>query len=47
VNNAGVLHIGTAEQITEEQWDEIRGAWRLSRAALPSLRKAGGGFWKN
>src|SRR6516164_10241013 len=22
VNNAGVLHVGTAEQITEEQWDE-------------------------
>jgi NAD(P)-dependent dehydrogenase (short-subunit alcohol dehydrogenase family) len=48
VNNAGVLHIGTAEQITEEQWNEtfninVRGAWRLSRAALPYLRKAGGG----
>ncbi|MFZ0862312.1 MAG: SDR family oxidoreductase [Candidatus Sulfotelmatobacter sp.] len=48
VNNAGVLHIGTAEQITEEQWDEtfnvnVRGLWRLSTAALPYLRKAGGG----
>jgi NAD(P)-dependent dehydrogenase (short-subunit alcohol dehydrogenase family) len=21
VNNAGVLHVGTVEQITEEQWD--------------------------
>jgi NAD(P)-dependent dehydrogenase (short-subunit alcohol dehydrogenase family) len=48
VNNAGVLHIGTVEQITEEQWDEtfninVRGVWLLSRAVLPHLRKAGGG----
>jgi len=48
VNNAGVLHVGTAEQITEEQWDEtfnvnLRSPWLLSRAALPYLRKAGGG----
>jgi NAD(P)-dependent dehydrogenase (short-subunit alcohol dehydrogenase family) len=48
LNNAGVLHIGTAEQITEAQWDEtfninVRGLWLLSRAALPAMRKAGGG----
>src|SRR5215469_15301459 len=48
VNNAGVLHIGTADQITEEQWDEtfdinVRGLWQLSKAALPHLRQAGGG----
>ena len=48
LNNAGVLHIGTAEQITEKQWDEtfnlnVRGLWLLSRAVLPHLRKAGGG----
>jgi NAD(P)-dependent dehydrogenase (short-subunit alcohol dehydrogenase family) len=48
VNNAGVLHVGTVEQITEEQWDEtfnvnVRGLWLLSRAALPVMRKAGGG----
>src|SRR5579872_5484042 len=48
LNNAGVLHIGTAEQITEEQWDEtfnvnVRAVWLLSRAALPAMRKAGGG----
>ena len=48
LNNAGVLHIGTAEQITEAQWDEtfntnVRGLWLLSRAALPPMRKAGGG----
>lgn len=48
LNNAGVLHVGTAEQITEEQWDEtfrvnVRGVWLLSRAVLPAMRKAGGG----
>ena len=48
LNNAGVLHIGTAEQITEEQWDEtfnvnVRAVWLLSRAVLPPMRKAGGG----
>jgi len=48
LNNAGVLHIGTVEQITEEQWDEtfnvnVRGLWLLSRAVLPHMRKAGGG----
>jgi meso-butanediol dehydrogenase / (S,S)-butanediol dehydrogenase / diacetyl reductase len=48
LNNAGVLHIGTAEQITERQWDEtfntnVRGLWLLSRAVLPAMRKAGGG----
>jgi NAD(P)-dependent dehydrogenase (short-subunit alcohol dehydrogenase family) len=48
VNNAGVLHVGTAEQVTEEKWDEIfnintKAVWRLSTAALPYLRKAGGG----
>jgi NAD(P)-dependent dehydrogenase (short-subunit alcohol dehydrogenase family) len=48
VNNAGVLHIGTAEQITEDQWDQtfdvnVRGVWLLSRAVLPHMRNAGGG----
>src|SRR6202167_5200524 len=48
LNNAGVLHIGNVEQITEEQWDEtfnvnVRGLWLLSRAVLPAMRKAGGG----
>lgn len=48
VNNAGILHIGTAEQITEEQWDEtfsinVRGLWMLSRSVLPHMRKSGGG----
>jgi NAD(P)-dependent dehydrogenase (short-subunit alcohol dehydrogenase family) len=48
LNNAGVLHIGTVEQITDEQWDEtfnvnVRGPWLFSRAVLPAMRKAGGG----
>ena len=48
VNNAGILHIGTAEQITEAQWDEtfnvnVRGLWLLSRSVLPYMRKEGGG----
>jgi len=48
VNNAGVLHPGTVEQVTEQQWDEtfntnVRGLWLLSRAVLPHMRKAGGG----
>jgi NAD(P)-dependent dehydrogenase (short-subunit alcohol dehydrogenase family) len=48
LNNAGVLHVGDAEHITEEQWDEtfnlnVRGLWLLSRAVLPRMRKAGGG----
>jgi len=48
LNNAGVLHIGTAEEITEAQWDQtfnvnVRGVWLLSTAALPHMRKAGGG----
>jgi len=48
LNNAGILHVGNAEQLTEDQWDEtfnvnVRGVWLLSRAALPHIRKAGGG----
>jgi NAD(P)-dependent dehydrogenase (short-subunit alcohol dehydrogenase family) len=48
LNNAGVLLIGNAEQITEDQWDHtfnvnVRAVWLLSRAALPFMRKAGGG----
>ncbi len=48
LNNAGVLHVGNAEQISEEQWDHtfnvnVRAVWLLSRAVLPHLRKAGGG----
>jgi NAD(P)-dependent dehydrogenase (short-subunit alcohol dehydrogenase family) len=48
LNNAGILHLGNAEQITEEQWDHtfnvnVRAVWLFSRAALPHMRNAGGG----
>lgn len=48
VNNAGILHIGTSEQISEAQWDEtfninVRGLWLFSRAVLPPMRNSGGG----
>jgi NAD(P)-dependent dehydrogenase (short-subunit alcohol dehydrogenase family) len=48
LNNAGVLLPGTAESISEEDWERtfevnVRGLWLLSRAVLPHMRKAGGG----
>lgn len=52
LNNAGVLHAGNAEQITVDQWDQtfnlnVRAVWLLSRAALPHMRRAGGGSIMN
>jgi NAD(P)-dependent dehydrogenase (short-subunit alcohol dehydrogenase family) len=48
VNNAGTLHVSTIETIREEEWDRVmevnvKGPFLMSRAALPELRKAGGG----
>lgn len=48
VNNAGVLLPGTAESLTETEWDQthninVRAVWRLSRAVLPHMRSTGGG----
>lgn len=48
VNNAGVLLPGTAESLTEGDFDQtfnvnVRGLWLLSRAVLPHMRAAGGG----
>ena len=48
VNNAGVLLAGTAESLSEDDWDQtfninVRGLWLLSRAVLPPMRVAGGG----
>jgi NAD(P)-dependent dehydrogenase (short-subunit alcohol dehydrogenase family) len=48
VNNAGVLHVGSVEETSEEEWDrvidvDLKGTFLVSRAALPALRKAGGG----
>lgn len=52
LNNAGVLHVGNAEQITEDQWEQtfnlnVRAVWLLSRASLPHMRNAGGGSIMN
>jgi NAD(P)-dependent dehydrogenase (short-subunit alcohol dehydrogenase family) len=48
VCNAGVLLPGTADTQTEADWDttfdvNVKAVWRLARAALPHLRRAGGG----
>jgi len=48
VNNAAVLLPGTAESLSEEDFDQtfninVRGLWLVSRAVLPHMRVAGGG----
>ena len=48
VNNAGVLYGGTAEDLLDEQWEEmfsinVKAVWRMSRQVLPWMRSAGGG----
>jgi NAD(P)-dependent dehydrogenase (short-subunit alcohol dehydrogenase family) len=48
VNNAGVLIAGTAESLSERDWENtfdtnVKVVWMLSRAALPPMRQAGGG----
>jgi len=48
VNNAGMLSVATVETVPEEEWDRVmtvnvKGPFLMSRAALPALRKAGGG----
>jgi NAD(P)-dependent dehydrogenase (short-subunit alcohol dehydrogenase family) len=48
VNNAGALSVSTAESISEEEWDRVietnlKGPFLMSRAVLPSMRRAGGG----
>jgi NAD(P)-dependent dehydrogenase (short-subunit alcohol dehydrogenase family) len=48
VNNAAVLLPGTAESISEEDFDQtfninVRGLWLMSRRVLPHMRTAGGG----
>jgi NAD(P)-dependent dehydrogenase (short-subunit alcohol dehydrogenase family) len=48
VNNAAVLLPGTAESLSEGDFDQtfninVRGLWLLSRAVLPQMRAAGGG----
>lgn len=48
VNNAGIIHRATAEETSDEQWDEtiavnLTAAFRMSRAAIPAIRRQGGG----
>jgi NAD(P)-dependent dehydrogenase (short-subunit alcohol dehydrogenase family) len=48
VNNAGVSHAATAEETSEEQWREtlavnLGAVFFASRAALPLMRRQGGG----
>lgn len=48
VNNAAVLLPGTAESLTEEDFDQtfdinVRGLWLVTRAVLPHMRDAAGG----
>jgi NAD(P)-dependent dehydrogenase (short-subunit alcohol dehydrogenase family) len=48
VNNAGVLSVSTIESVSEEEWDHLidtnlKGPFLMCRAALPAMRRAGGG----
>ncbi len=48
VNNAGDLLVADAEHTSEDEWDHImsvnlKGTFLVSKAALPELRRAGGG----
>ena len=48
VNNAGILSVSTIESVSEEEWDRVmatnlKGPFLMSRAVLPSMRRAGGG----
>lgn len=48
VNNAGIIHSGDTVETTDEQWNEtiavnLTAAFRMSRAAIPAMRKQGGG----
>ncbi len=48
VNNAGAVHAGTIEKTSEAEFDHlfsanVKSTFLVSRAALPELRKAGGG----
>jgi len=52
VNNAGIIHRGSAEETDNDQWAEtiainLSAVFFLSRAALPVLRARGGGVIVN
>jgi NAD(P)-dependent dehydrogenase (short-subunit alcohol dehydrogenase family) len=48
INNAGIQRYGTATTVTEEEWDEVlnvnlKGAFLMSKYAIPEMTKRGGG----
>jgi NAD(P)-dependent dehydrogenase (short-subunit alcohol dehydrogenase family) len=48
INNAGAVVVATAEHTSDEDWHKViaanlTGTFLVSRAALPALRRAGGG----
>lgn len=52
VNNAGVAHIGTAENTAPEDFERVysvnvRGVYHCLHAAIPKMREAGGGVILN
>lgn len=51
-NNAGIQIKGTAESMTEEDWDKVmainvKGVWLGCKYALPQMKKQGGGVIVN
>ena len=47
-NNAGIVTSGTAETVTEEEWQatlaiNVTAVWRMSRLVIPIMRAQGGG----
>lgn len=51
-NNAGIVTSGTAETVTEEDWQatlaiNVTAVWRMSRLVIPIMRKQGGGVIVN
>lgn len=52
VNNAGIAHIGKADSTAEEDFDRVmnvnvKGVYNCIKAAIPQLRKSGGGVILN
>lgn len=51
-NNAGIVTKGTAETVTEEDWQDtlainVTAVWRMSRLVIPVMRTQGGGVIVN
>ncbi len=52
VNNAGLGVFKTVEELTDEEWDQVlhtnlTGVFYVCRAAIPALRRRGGGYIVN